>query len=138
MVGANHAYVNAVGNDRLLTPVLNIKGIAGSIMNTELPTIFTSTLGLCSPWKITEALFSKQEKRLDLFVYFMGDKFCPCPFCGSQITNCLTNIEIWHHGSFLNYSTYLHARVPQIECCGNIIPLDRPWSRSGSKFSRIG
>lgn len=106
-------------------------------MNLELPTILSSTLGLFFPWKITDAFFSKEEKRLDITVYFMDDTYHPCPKCGSERNPCLTKLETWHHSSFLNYSTYLHARVPHIECCGTIMPVERPWSRKGSKFALL-
>jgi len=106
-------------------------------MSVELPTILSSTLGLCSPWKITQALFRKEEKRLDITVNFMDDNFPPCPKCGSEGSCCLTKMETWHHGSFLNYSTYLHAHVPHVECCGILMPVERPWSRQGSKFVLI-
>ena len=106
-------------------------------MNVELPTILSSTLGLFFPWKITEALFYKEEKRLDITIYFMDDNSPPCPTCGAVRSHCLTTMETWHHGSFLSYSTYLHARVPYVECCGTVMPVERPWSRQGSKFARL-
>jgi len=106
-------------------------------MSLELPTILSSTLGLCFPWKITDTLFQKEERRLDITVHFQDGKFPPCPMCGSEEHCCLTKAETWYHGSFLNYSTYLHAQVPHIECCGTLMPVERPWSRQGSKFVQV-
>jgi transposase len=106
-------------------------------MHMELPAIFSSTLGLSLPWEVKSVAFSKQEKRLDITVCFTEDNSLTCPHCGAEGSNCQTKIETWHHGSFLDYSTYLHAHVPHIECCGASIPVERPWSRKGSKFALL-
>jgi transposase len=103
----------------------------------ELPPIFSSTLGLSLPWEIKAVSFAKHEKRLDITVHVIDSNFLPCPICGSAGNHCLTELETWHHGSFLDFTTYLHARVPHIECCGSVIPVERPWSRQGSKFSLL-
>jgi transposase len=106
-------------------------------MNMELPTILSSTLGLFAPWTITDALLSREEKQLDIMIDYMDNKVISCPRCGAAGNHCHTKSETWHHGSFLNYSTYLHARVPHVECCGSAIPVERPWSRPGSKFALV-
>ena len=106
-------------------------------MYMELPTIFASTLGLSLPWEVQAVSFAKEEKRLDITVDIASKTFLACPACGSAGNHCLTRLETWHHGSFLDYATYLHARVPQVECCGAVIPVERPWSRQGSKFALL-
>jgi len=102
-------------------------------MQMELPTILSSTLGLSLPWQITSVSFAKEEKRLDICVDFMDKKLCPC--CGSEGNPCLKVTETWYHDDFFRYETYLHANVPLVECCGSIIPVERPWSREGSRFA---
>jgi len=106
-------------------------------MHTQLPTIFSSALGLSLPWEINSVSFSKEEKRLDITVDITDNTSLACPKCGSAGNHCLTKLETWHHGSFLGYATYLHARVPQVECCGTVTPVERPWSRQGSKFAQL-
>ena len=78
-------------------------------MQMDLPAIFSSTLGLS----------------------------LPCPNCGCGGVPCQKKNETWYHDDFFRYKTYLHADVPHIECCGNIIPVERPWSREGSKFALL-
>ena len=106
-------------------------------MLMELPTIFSSTLGLSLPWQITSVSFAKEEKRLDINVDFLDNNSLPCPCCGTGGVPCQKKTETWYHDDFFRYETYLHAHVPHIECCGNIIPVERPWSRVGSKFALI-
>jgi len=106
-------------------------------MQMELPTIFSSTLGLSHPWQITEVSFATEEKRLDITVNFLDDNFLPCPCCGATGTSCQLKTETWYHDDFFRYATYLHANVPHSVCCGAIIPVERPWSRQGSKFALL-
>ncbi len=101
----------------------------------ELPAIISSTLGLSLPWQITSVSFSKEEKRLDITVEFQDNNSLPCPNCGCEGVPCQKKTETWYHDDFFRYKTYLHADVPHIECCGNIIPVERPWSREGSRFA---
>jgi len=99
--------------------------------------IFSSTLGLVHPWQVTAVSFAEGEKRIDITVDYDFGSNVPCPFCGSTGSACITETETWYHDNFLCYATYLHANVPRVECCGVIVPLERPWSRSGSKFELI-
>lgn len=112
--------------------------IAGmNFMQTDLSTIISSALGLFPPWEVKAVALSKEDKRLDITVDVAGKKFLACPACGEAGNHYLTRLETWHHGSFLDYATYLHARVPQVECCGTVVPIERPWSRPGSKFALL-
>jgi transposase len=104
----------------------------------EQHTFFSATLGLHHPWKISTILFSKEEKRLDITVDFAPDEPCTCPTCGKTVEMCTTTEETWHHNDFFRYATYLHARVPQMNCaCCGISMVERPWSRDGSRFILI-
>jgi hypothetical protein len=105
-------------------------------MQMELPTIFSSTLGLSPPWQISAVSFAKDEKRLDITVDYLNENILPCPFCGAKTSRCLMTSETWFHEDFFRYATYLHARVPHFECCGAIVPVERPWMNSGSKFTQ--
>ena len=103
--------------------------------------IFSATLGLSPPWQVTKVIFGKESNRLDISIEYAHGNAIDCPICGGEGTSCPaeTTSEIWYHGDFLRYVTYLHARVPLMACCcGSRFPLERPWSRAGSRFTRIG
>jgi transposase len=103
----------------------------------EQNSIFAATLGLCHPWKIASISFSRDDNRLDIAVDF--DRGSTCPTCKKESATCTAKTETWHHLNFLNYATYLHARIPDIECPECDIPaVERPWSREGSKFVLVG
>lgn len=104
----------------------------------EHAAIFSATLGLSHPWKVTTVTFSGEENRLDITVDFDFGKHFSCPCCGRDIIPVPGERETWHHSSFLHYPTYLHANIPHVECpCGRVIPVERPWSRAGSRFALL-
>jgi hypothetical protein len=103
----------------------------------EQTSIFSATLGLSHPWLVTTVSFVNEEKRLDITIDFAQGSIFTCPNCGSNENPCYLKTETWYHNDFFRYETYLYANVPHIECCGEIIPVERPWSRAGSKFALL-
>jgi transposase len=101
------------------------------------PTIFSATLGLSHPWHIVTVTFAREESRMDISLdYYLGNLFT-CPRCGEEKAPCSAEEETWFHEDFFRFPTYLHARVPRIECCQGVVATERPWSRAGSKFGRV-
>lgn len=102
-------------------------------------TLFTMALGLAKPWQVVEVKFSKEEGRLDLRIDFpKGTKFA-CPSC--QEASCEvhdTQERTWRHLNFFQYETFLHARVPRVDCgrCG-VHQVEVPWARPGSGFTLL-
>lgn len=104
----------------------------------EHPPIFSATLGLSLPWQIQTVTFAKEEKRLDISIVYNHASPLTCPICGVAGKCCSEEKELWFHDDFFQYETYLHVRVPSIKCsCCGILPIERPWSRVGSRFTLI-
>lgn len=99
--------------------------------------IFSATLGLSYPWQITDVALSKGEKRLDITVHYSLDGSMSCPICGAEVKFLPPETELWHHHDFFRYSTFLHAFVPRIQCRCGVCHLERPWSRTGSRFALV-
>lgn len=101
--------------------------------------LFQLALGLSSPWFVERTEFDVQAKRLDLYLDFSrGGKFS-CPECGeSDCPAYDSKDKTWRHLNFFEHVTYLHARVPRIECvqCG-IKTVCVPWGRSDSGFTLL-
>ena len=102
----------------------------------DLPDIFAATLGLSTPWQITDVSFAPNEKRMDITVAFNCQETINCPHCGSTSNMCQPVDETWFHNDFFNYATYLHTQIPFVPCCA-ISPIERPWCRTGSKFALL-
>lgn len=103
----------------------------------EKKSIFSATLGLAHPWQVTAVTFASDEHRLDITIDYGGDELPVCPNCGKPVAAATVRDETWYHQDFFKYATYLHARVPWIECCCGRHPVERPWSRSGSRFTLL-
>lgn len=102
--------------------------------------LFTLALGIAKPWRVVDLKFSKEEGRLDLWLDFVkGAKF-PCPSCDETGEGEIhdTQDRTWRHLNFLQYETYLHARVPRVRCgkCG-VKQVEVPWARPGSGFTLL-
>jgi len=99
-----------------------------------------AALGLSAPWKVTEDSFSLEEKRLDITIDFEPGSTFSCPECGAEGAKAYdTQERTWRHLNFFQHETYLHARVPRVECpkgCG-IKTVEVPWTRSGSGFTAL-
>ena len=102
----------------------------------EFPDIFAATLGLSQPWKITDVSISQAEKRMDITVAYPSLEPIICPICGTANKMCYTSAEVWFHKDFFKHATYLHTQVPYFQCC-ELLAVERPWSRAGSKFSLL-
>ena len=99
-----------------------------------------AALGLTPPWKVTDDKFSLEEKRLDITIDFEPGSTFSCPVCGEEGAKAYdTQERTWRHLNFFQHETYLHARIPRIECpkgCG-IKTVTIPWARSRSGFTLL-
>ena len=103
----------------------------------DLPHLISSTLGISPPWQISDVNFCSDGRRLDITVDYDAGVDQVCPRCGAHAAHCDAVTETWFHRDFFRHATYLHTRVPQLSCCGHSHPLERPWTRPGSKFVRL-
>jgi hypothetical protein len=102
-----------------------------------LPEILSSALGLSKPWRVKDASFSCDRKRLDITVLFDHNEDGSCPHCEYQNQGEKTAPTTWFHDGFLNYKTYLHSPVPRNFSCPKIPQSKPPWVREGSKFVQV-
>lgn len=101
--------------------------------------IFASTLGLASPWKITRVDIAQDEPRLDIFISCKLTWSMPCPVCGEESEICGSTEQAWRHEDFFHKKAVLHVTTPQINCrsrCG-CLTVNVPWSQGGSRFVLI-
>jgi transposase len=101
-------------------------------------TVFASALGLTPPWEVVNIKFSVEERRLDIWVDFPPGSTFVCPTCGRADAKAYDSEEkTWRHLNFFQYRTYLHARVPRVECPGGctVRQVQVPWARPRSDFT---
>lgn len=102
--------------------------------------LFTMALGLDKPWEITNIEFLLEEKRLDINLGFGPGARFTCPSCGGKEATAFdTTIKTWRHLNFFQHSTYIHARIPRVQCehgC-SIKQVEIPWARPQSGFTLL-
>lgn len=102
-------------------------------------TLFTQALGLTKPWNVVNVTFSKDSGRLDLTIDFPRGSTFLCPTCGKgECPVHDTRERTWRHLNFFQYETYIHSRIPRINCgdCG-VKQVEVPWARPGSGFTLL-
>lgn len=101
--------------------------------------LFATALCLLPPWHVLRTEFSLAKKQLDIFIDFDKGAIFTCPACGGTGKAYDTQEECWRHLNFFQYSAFLHARVPRVNCsgCGTIKKIDLPWARPGSGFTLL-
>ncbi len=96
-------------------------------------------MGLVPPWQVTQCTFDPEQGRLDIGIDFVRGGTFPCPECGREGCKAYdTEEHTWRHLNFFQYETYLHARVPRVQCetCGTKV-VNVPWARPGSGFTLL-
>lgn len=102
--------------------------------------LFFQALNLSSPWKVVRVDFSREEKRLDIYLDFERGSRFNCPVCGlKELKVYDTNKErVWRHLNFFQYEAYLHCRLPRVKCpeCG-VKTIEVLWARPKSGFTML-
>jgi len=96
-------------------------------------------LGLAEPWKVVKDTFSLEKRQLDITIDFEPGSTFRCPVCGVESKAYDSEMKTWRHLNFFQHETYLHARVPRVECsqgCG-IKTVEVPWARQRSGFTLL-
>jgi transposase len=103
-------------------------------------TLFGLALGITPPWYVKKAELSIESGRLDLHLDFQRGARFRCPSCGAEGAKPYDTTEgTWRHLNFFQYATYLHARVPRVQCpreCG-VKLIDVAWARPDSGFTQL-
>ncbi len=101
--------------------------------------LFKLALGLEDPWMVREVRFDLGEGRLDIWLDFPRGATFSCPGCGEGGKKAYdTQEKTWRHLNFFEHRTYIHARLPRVECasCG-VKTAEVPWARPGSGFTLL-
>ncbi len=102
--------------------------------------IFTSALGLQSPWSVSRAEFQTNEsgtKELDLWITFERGFLFTAPD-GSQSTAYDTLDKTWRHLNFFQHHCYIHCNVPRVRYGKKQIAMvSVPWARPNCGFTLL-
>lgn len=105
--------------------------------NTMLNELFQSALLIEKPWELTAMEYDEEQEHWNLYLDFPRGAEFPCPACGTPSKAYDVASKSWRHLDFWEWKTYIHARVPRLDCrqCHKVITAKVSWSRPSSHFT---
>jgi transposase len=100
--------------------------------------LFETILGIQSPWHISRVALDTTGERVDLWAEHAETRW-PCPECQQELP-CRDHVEerVWRHLDTCQYQTFLHARVPRVDCPTHGVRQVRvPWAEARSRFTML-
>ncbi|MFC4768622.1 ISL3 family transposase [Effusibacillus consociatus] len=102
--------------------------------------LFQEALGIKDPWFVSHREFDKNAGELHVSLDFPRGATFPCPVCGrtgNKVYDVVNPNRTWRHLDFFQYKTFLHARLPRIECktCKKISTVQVNWARPATGFT---
>lgn len=94
-------------------------------------------LGLKAPWSVSQVIVNEEELRVDVWVEHPEKTKWPCPECATEY-GVLDHAEerVWRHLDSCQFATFLHARIPRINCPIHGAKQVRvPWAEPKSRFT---
>jgi len=104
------------------------------VKDTEL---YAALLKLRHPWRVREVKLDLAEERVDVWLEHAEGEKWTCPECG-KVAPVYDHAEErqWRHLDTCECQTFLHARLPRVNCPSHGIRQIRPaWANPGSQFS---
>ena len=98
--------------------------------------LFETILGIQTPWRISRVALDTTGARVDLWAEHADTRW-PCPECQQELP-CRDHAEerVWRHLDTCQYQTFLHARVPRVDCPTHGVRQVRvPWAEARSRFT---
>jgi len=87
----------------------------------EVKELYRQILGIEEPWKVSEVELDVKGERIDVQVVHDEGVRWPCPECGELLTVYDHAPErVWRHLDTCQFKTYLHARIPRVNCPGHL------------------
>ena len=111
----------------------------GNESGMSIEALFTTALGLQSPWEVAQVELDTDGRRIDFQVRCTAKRLA-CPHCGLHSQGIHDRLSrFWRHLDFFQYEAWLHADVPRVACagCGKTTQITVPWARTGSGFTAL-
>lgn len=106
------------------------------MQDTEL---YRHVLGLETPWKVDVVKLDVPGGRVDIWAVHEDGRRWSCPDCRTELPIYDHAPErVWRHLDTCQFKTYLHARVPRIECpTHGVRQVMVPWAEARSRFTAL-
>jgi transposase len=106
------------------------------MQDTEL---YRHVLGLERPWKVDRVELDIGGGRVDVWAVHEEGLRWACPECRTELAIYDHAPErIWRHLDTCQFKTFLHARVPRVECpTHGVKQVSIPWAEAKSRFTAL-
>jgi transposase len=106
------------------------------MQDTEL---YRHVLGLEKPWKVDRVELDIRGERVDVWAVHEEGLRWACPECRTELAIYDHAPErIWRHLDTCQFKTFLHARVPRVECpTHGVKQVSIPWAEAKSRFTAL-
>lgn len=100
---------------------------------------YRQILGLESPWTVSRVDLDLSQQRVDVFTVHQEGVSWACPECGRPLSTYDHAPErVWRHLDTCQLKTFLHARVPRVDCPDHGVKQVRvPWAEPHSQFTAL-
>ena len=102
-------------------------------------TLFETILGLQAPWHVARVELDPTGERVDLWVEHAVGVPWTCSACAhTGPGHDHAEERVWRHLDTCQYQTFLHARIPRIQCPTHGVRQVRvPWAEARSRFTLL-
>ena len=96
-------------------------------------------LGLQSPWTVSCVNLDVNGQRVDVWAEHPENAAWKCPQCSATLPLYDHAEErTWRHLDSCQFQTYLHARIPRVECGAHgVVQVRVPWAEPRARFTRL-
>jgi transposase len=101
--------------------------------------LYEYLLGLKSPWNVQTVNLSVKDQQVDVWAIHPDDVSWECPTCGKKKPLYDHSEErVWRHLDSCQFKTFLHARIPRVECPEHgVMQVRVPWAEPKSRFTLL-
>jgi transposase len=101
--------------------------------------LYQHLLGLKSPWTVSSVKLDVEGQRVDVRAEHSRDASWECPECGKGLSLYDHAPErTWRHLDSCQFQTYLHARIPRVECDEHgVVQVKVAWAEHRSRFTLL-
>lgn len=110
--------------------------IIAAVKDTDL---YRHLLGISPPWTVERVDLDAMEQKIDVYLGHSEGHRWTCPTCEKPCgLHDHAEERIWRHLDSCQFYTFVHARVPRVNCREHGVRVVRvPWAEAGSRFTLL-
>ena len=101
--------------------------------------LYAYLLGLQVPWTVSQVKLDVQRQQVDVWTEHAHGLRWACPVCAQELSLYDHAAErTWRHLDSCSYRTYLHARIPRVQCPAHgVVQVQVSWAEPKARFTRL-